>query len=46
MMKNLSVAEIALPNLRVLVDQIHMPAHLAVCDGDQGVYIQKVDRRV
>jgi len=21
-----------------------MPAHLAVCDGDQGVYIQKVDR--
>ena len=44
MMKNLSVAEIALPNLRVLVDQIQMPAHLAVADGDQGVYIQKVDR--
>ena len=44
LMKNLSVAEIALPNLRVLVDQIHMPAHLAVGDGDQGVYIQKVDR--
>jgi DNA-binding IclR family transcriptional regulator len=44
MMKNLSVAEIALPYLRVLVDQIHMPAHLAVSDGDQGVYIQKVDR--
>jgi DNA-binding IclR family transcriptional regulator len=44
MMKNLSVAEIALPNLRVLVDQIQMPAHLAVADGDQGIYIQKVDR--
>lgn len=43
MMKNLSVAEIALPALRVLVDQIHLPAHLAVPDGDQGVYIQKVD---
>ena len=43
MMKNLSVAEIALPILRVLVDQIHLPAHLAVPDGDQGVYIQKVD---
>ena len=42
-MKNLSVAEIALPSLRVLVDQIHLPAHLAVFDGDQGVYIQKVD---
>ncbi len=27
LMKNLSVAEIALPNLRVLVDQIQMPAH-------------------
>ena len=44
MMKDLSVAEIALPNLRVLVDQFHMPAHLAVADGDQGVFIQKVDR--
>ncbi len=44
MMRNLSVADIALPHLRVLVDQIHMPAHLAVGDGDQGVYIQKVDR--
>ncbi|HUS05536.1 MAG TPA: IclR family transcriptional regulator [Bryobacteraceae bacterium] len=43
MMKNLSIADIALPNLRVLVDQIHLPAHLAVPDGDQGVYIQKVD---
>jgi DNA-binding IclR family transcriptional regulator len=44
MMKNLSVAEIALPNLRLLVDQLQMPAHLAVADGDQGVFIQKVDR--
>lgn len=43
MVKNLSVAEIALPSLRVLVDQIHLPAHLAVPDGEQGVYIQKVD---
>lgn len=43
MIKNLSVAEIALPSLRVLVDQLHLPAHLAVPDGNQGVYIQKVD---
>jgi DNA-binding IclR family transcriptional regulator len=44
MMKNLSVAEIALPNLHLLVDELQMPAHLAVADGDQGVFIQKVDR--
>ena len=43
MMKNLSLAERALPSLRVLVDQVHLPAHLAVGDGEQGVYIQKVD---
>ena len=43
MMKNLSVADVALPHMRVLVDQIHLPAHLAVPDGEQGVYIQKVD---
>jgi DNA-binding IclR family transcriptional regulator len=43
MMKNLSIAEVALPHLRVLVDQIHLPAHLAIPDGDQGVFIQKVD---
>ncbi len=43
MMKNISIAEVALPTLRVLVDQLRLPAHLAVPDGDQGVYIQKVD---
>jgi len=43
MMRNLSLAELVLPNLRVLVDQLHLPAHLAVGDGEQGVYIQKVD---
>jgi len=43
MMKNLSVSEVALPYMRVLVDQLHLPAHLAVPDGDQGVYIQKVE---
>jgi DNA-binding IclR family transcriptional regulator len=43
MMKNLSVADVALPHMRALVDQIHLPAHLAVPDGEQGVYIQKVD---
>jgi len=43
MMKNLSVSEVALPYMRVLVDEIRLPAHLAIPDGDQGVYIQKVD---
>jgi DNA-binding IclR family transcriptional regulator len=43
MMRNLSVSEVALPAMRVLVDQLRLPAHLAVPDGDQGVYIQKVD---
>lgn len=43
MMKNLSVADVALPHMRVLVDHVHLPAHLAVPDGEQGVYIQKVD---
>lgn len=43
MMKNLSISEVALPHMRVLVDQLHLPAHLAIPDGDQGVYIQKAD---
>ena len=43
MMKNLSISEIAVPHMRVLVDQLRLPAHLAVPNGDQGVYIQKVD---
>lgn len=43
MMKNLSISEVALPHMRVLVDEIRLPAHLAIPDGDQGVYIQKVD---
>lgn len=43
MMKNLSISEVALPHMRVLVDQLQLPAHLAIPDGDQGVYIQKAD---
>jgi DNA-binding IclR family transcriptional regulator len=43
MTKNLSVSEVALPHMRVLVDQLRLSAHLAVPDGDQGVYIQKVE---
>ncbi len=43
MMKNLSVSEAALPHMRVLTDRLHLPSHLAVQDGDQGVYIQKVE---
>ena len=43
MMKNLSIADVAVPHMRVLVDELRLPAHLAVPDGDQGVFIQKVD---
>jgi DNA-binding IclR family transcriptional regulator len=43
MMKNLSISDVAVPHMRVLVDELRLPAHLAVPDGDQGVYIQKVD---
>lgn len=43
MTKNLSVSEVALPHMRAVVDQLRLSAHLAVPDGDQGVYIQKVE---
>jgi DNA-binding IclR family transcriptional regulator len=43
MTKSLSLAEAALPHMRALSHQLHLPSHLAVPDGDQGVYIQKVD---
>lgn len=44
LVKNLSIAEMALPSLRVLVDLVQMPAHLAIADGVQGIFIQKVAR--
>lgn len=43
MTKSLSISEVALPHMRVLVDDLRLSAHLAVPDGDQGVYIQKVE---
>lgn len=43
MMKSLSISEAALPHMRALSNQLHLPSHLAVPDGDQGVYIQKVE---
>jgi DNA-binding IclR family transcriptional regulator len=43
MMNNLSLAEIALPYMRALVDELKLTSHLAVLDKDQGVYIQKVE---
>ena len=41
--KSLSTSEVALPHMRALVDQLGLCSHLAVPDGDQGVYIQKVE---
>jgi DNA-binding IclR family transcriptional regulator len=43
MMKSLSISEAALPPMRALSNQLHLPSHLAVLDGDQGLYVQKVD---
>ena len=43
MMKTLSLADIALPHMRQIVDELHLPAHLAIADKDQGVFIQKLD---
>jgi len=43
MSKSLSISELALPHMRGLVDQVRLSAHLAVQDGDQGIYIQKVE---
>jgi DNA-binding IclR family transcriptional regulator len=43
MMKGLSLSDSALPHMRALTDRLHLASHLAVPDGDQGVYIQKAD---
>ena len=43
MMNNLSLAEIALPHMRALVNELKLTSHLAVLDKDQGIYIQKVE---
>ena len=43
MMNNLSLAEVALPHMRALVNELKLTSHLAVLDKDQGVYIQKVE---
>src|SRR5262245_58192612 len=42
-MNNLSLAEIALPHMRALVNDLKLTSHLAVLDKDQGIYIQKVE---
>jgi DNA-binding IclR family transcriptional regulator len=43
MVRGLSISELAMPHMRALADQLRLPVHLAVPDGDQGVYIQKAD---
>ena len=43
MLRGLSIAELAMPHMRALADQWRRPVHLAVPDGDQGVYIQKAE---
>ena len=43
MTKSVSVSQLALPHMRALLDQVHLSVQLAVLDGEQGVYIQKVE---
>ncbi|MEO8370500.1 MAG: IclR family transcriptional regulator [Candidatus Solibacter sp.] len=43
MAKTITVAEIALPYMQALVDELSLCAHLAVLDHDQGVFIQKAE---
>lgn len=43
LMKSLTLSEAAMPHMRALSGHLHLPSHLAVADGDQGIYIQKVD---
>ncbi|MCX6606353.1 MAG: IclR family transcriptional regulator [Acidobacteria bacterium] len=43
MLRGLSIAELAMPHMRALAEQWRRPVHLAVPDGDQGVYIQKAE---
>ena len=43
MLRGLSIAELAMPHMRALADRWRRPVHLAVPDGDQGVYIQKAE---
>src|SRR6185369_12166997 len=39
----LDVREVALPLMRELVNRSHLTVHLAILDGDEAVYIEKVD---
>ena len=43
MLRGLSIAKLAMPYMQALADQWRRPVHLAVPDGDQGIYIQKAE---
>ena len=43
MLRGLSFAKLAMPYMQALADQWRRPVHLAVPDGDQGIYIQKAE---
>lgn len=42
-LSGLDVREAALPVMRQLVDHSHMTSHLAILDGDEAVYVEKVE---
>ena len=37
------VREVALPMMRSLVEHVHITSHLAILDGTQGVYVERVE---
>lgn len=41
--KNLTLPDLSLPHVRALVETVRLTAHLAVLEGDQAIYILKVD---
>lgn len=41
--KNMALPDLALPHVRALVQDIRLTAHVAVLEGDQAIYIVKVD---
>jgi DNA-binding IclR family transcriptional regulator len=41
--KNLTLPDLSMPPVRALVETVRLTAHLAVLEGDQAIYILKVD---
>ncbi len=42
-LSGVDVREVALPIMRALVDHVHITSHLAILDGNQAVYVERVE---